>query len=259
MRRLSMIVCLLPQWVFAGAFIFSDTNLERFTHPTPYTGTGGEIEVTFCVNPASESLDDLEVSARNVATVFNNLEPVTGNVLLGGGNNIPGGAVDFESTLLHEVGHCLGLAHPNLASESGISSASWNYTQASRGANNTFNIEPGNDLVIGSADDLRGDDGNRHWFRIADNNPFLVEAIVDTTTYSVDLAQICQQVICLQPMLIGRSAHYLVCQPRRPLCSKGHLMMRISVSWVTMMLQQFDWEWLASMKFRVRMMITRYA
>lgn len=190
MKRLIVMVCLLPQWVFAGAFLFSNSNANRVTHPTPYTGTGGEIEVTFCVNPASESLTELEVSAQNVATVFNNLEPVTGNVLLGNNNDIPAGTIDFESTLLHELGHCLGLAHPNLATESGLPSASRNYTQASPGANTVFNIAPGADSIIGSADDLRGDDVNRHWFRIVDNNPFLVEDIVDATTYSVDLADL---------------------------------------------------------------------
>lgn len=172
----------------AGAFVFSsDGNPNIITHPNTYTGTGGEITVTFCVNPASESMADLDISARNVATVWNTLSPTTGNVLLGANNDIPAGAVDFESTLLHELGHCIGLAHPNLATESGVPAADRDYTQSGDGPNNTFDLNFGADGLRGSSDDIRGDDNNRHWFRTVDNNPFTIGGTVDVSTYSVDL------------------------------------------------------------------------
>lgn len=181
---------LISQLAAAGAFVFSDGNSDIITHPNTYTGTGGEITVTFCVNPASGSLGDLDVSAQNVATIINQMQPATGNVLLGGDNDIPTGAVDFESTLLHELGHCIGLAHPNLATESGLPNALRNYTQAARGPNGVFDTDDGADDVIGSADDLRADDINRHWFRIVDNNPFISGGVIDLSTYSSDLADL---------------------------------------------------------------------
>lgn len=185
---LSIGLCsLLSPLAYAGAYVFSDGGVDRITHPTTYTGTGGEITVTFCVDPASESLADLDISARNVATVWNQLVPTTGNVLLGADNDIPTGAVDFESTLLHELGHCIGLAHPNLATESGLPAALRDYTQSTPGTDGTFNTDAGPDGIIGSSDDLRNDDVNRHWFRTVDNNPFTIDSIVDISTYSNDL------------------------------------------------------------------------
>ncbi len=197
MNKLSirLITCsifvLFSQAVSAGAYVSSsDANPLSITHPTTYTGSGGEITVTFCVNPASESIADLDISAQNVTTVWNTLTPTTGNVLLGGDNDIPAGQVDFESTLLHELGHCIGLAHPNLATESGVPAADRDYTQSGNGANNIFDLNFGADGIRGSNDDVRGDDVNRHWFRIVDNNPFTVGTVFDTTAYSVDLGDL---------------------------------------------------------------------
>ncbi len=179
------------QMVSAGAYVFSSgANPLIITHPNSYTGTGGEITVTFCVNPASESIADLDISARNVTTVWNTLSPAVGNVLLGGDNDIQPDEVDFESTLLHELGHCIGLAHPNLATESGVPAADRDYTQSGQGPNGSFDLDPGIDGLLGSSDDIRGDDVNRHWFRIADNNPFTIGSIIDLSTYSVDLADL---------------------------------------------------------------------
>ncbi len=184
-------LALACQAAVAGSYVFSSgANPLIITHPNSYTGTGGEITVTFCVNPASDSIADLDISARNVTTVWNELQSTTGNVLLGANNNIPAGAVDFESTLLHEVGHCIGLAHPNLATESGVPAADRDYTQSGVGGNGSFDLNVGPDGIRGSSDDIRGDDVNRHWFRTVDNNPFVVDGVVDTSTYSVDLGDL---------------------------------------------------------------------
>lgn len=172
----------------AGAYIFADgSSPDRITHPTPYMGLGGDLTVSVCIATDSESIDDIETSIRNSVDTWNELEPASPNLFLGNDNEIEPGQVDFESTLVHEVGHCLGLAHPNLATESGLPAADRDYTKAARGPNNNFDIDPGPDGIKGSADDLRGDDINLHWFALGSNNPFVLTEPVDATTYSREL------------------------------------------------------------------------
>jgi len=176
---------------FAGAFIFSDgANPARITHPVPYFGTGGDLTVRVCINPSSDAIAEMQVSVENSIAIWNQRQPVSPNLFLGGDNDIPGGAVDFESTLTHEVGHCLGLAHPNEATESGLPNADRNYTKTDPGPNGTRDLNAGTDGIRGSADDIRGDDINLHWFNIGINSPFLLTTPIDATTYSRDLADL---------------------------------------------------------------------
>jgi len=174
--------------VYAGAFTFANevNGVDRITHPTGYTGTGGDLTVKVCIDPGFPNAAAMETSVQNIVRTFNSLNPTTGNILSGNNNNIPTGQFDFESVALHEVGHCLGLQHPNL----GGSGTASNYTISTDGANNVFDLDDGADDVIGSNDDIRGDDVNLHWFKIADNNPFTIAATVDSTTYSRDLADL---------------------------------------------------------------------
>lgn len=188
-------VC-LSQWVFAGAYLGSNeanpANINdggNITHAPNYRGVGEELVVTFCINPDSESQEVAARAAQNVSIVWNELRATSPNVNRDD-SSIPNGFFDFESVLLHELGHCIGLAHPNLASESDLTGTSQNYTQAQPGPNGVFDISPGPDNIIGSGDDIRGDDINRHWFRIDDNNPFSVGDVVDRRTYSVDLSDL---------------------------------------------------------------------
>lgn len=170
---------------FAGAFIFADgANPARITHPVPYFGTGGDLTVRVCINPSSDAIAEMQVSVENTIAIWNQRQPVSPNLFLGGDNDIPGGAVDFESTLLHEVGHCLGLAHPNEATESGLPNVDRNYTKTSPGPNGTRDLNPGADGIRGSADDLRGDDINLHWFAIGINNPFQLTTPIDAGSHS---------------------------------------------------------------------------
>ncbi|NQZ96649.1 MAG: hypothetical protein HRU01_09075 [Myxococcales bacterium] len=177
------------QRVEAGAFTFAGETygVDLITHPEGYTGSGGVVNVTVCVDPTSANADEMEVPVQNLVNTWNALNPVTGNVLLGGANDLTSNELDFESMALHEVGHCIGLAHSNAASESGLTGNDRDATKATDGANNSFDIDEGDDGVMGSGDDERDDDVNLHWFRTSNNNPFTIDSVVDSTTYSRDL------------------------------------------------------------------------
>lgn len=182
------LVLLGPAPSTAGTFIFSgeSNGVDIVTHPTGYDGTGGTVTVTVCIDPASPNAADMEIPVQNIVATLNGLQPTTGNVVSGGDNNVPATSVDFESVALHEVGHCIGMGHPNLASESGLSDPDANGTKSTDGADDAFDPGAGTDGVHGSSDDLRDDDVNLHWFRTSNNNPFTLASIVDSTTYARD-------------------------------------------------------------------------
>ena len=176
----------------AGAFIFAgNTNgIDVVTHPVGYGGSGGLLNVEVCIAPTSPYAAEMEPALLSAIETWNARIPTTGNLLLGSNNDISSGQVDFESVLLHEIGHCVGLAHANLASESGLSGADRNYTKSTSGADGSYGLDSGADGLRGSSDDLRGDDTNLHWFHIQTNDPFDIAAIVDSSTYSRNLADL---------------------------------------------------------------------
>ncbi len=180
---------LLVTNVHAGAYVFADeiNGIDLVTHPPGYAGSGGNLTVRVCIDPSSPDAADMEFSVQNIVDTYNQMLPTTSNVKSGSNNNVPSGSIDFESVALHEVGHCLGLAHINAASESGLSGNDQNYTKATNGADNIFNINAGADGIIGSSDDVRGDDENLVWFRKSNNDPFTIDNVIDSTTYSRDL------------------------------------------------------------------------
>jgi len=182
---------LVPDECRAGAFIFaSDGSPDVITHPSGYTGDGGSLVVSVCINPASANAAAMVPTVQNVVATFNAQLPTLDNLRSGSSNNIPSNHIDFESVALHEVGHCLGMAHPNAATESGLPSNQRDYTRAGRGPNLAFNLNAGPDGIIGSHDDLRGDDVNLHWFRRSNNDPFTIAPVVDVDTYGRDLASL---------------------------------------------------------------------
>jgi len=124
------------------------------------------------------------VSVENIAQTHTAQVPTTGNLLLGGNNDVPSGSIDFESVLLHEIGHCLGLGHPNLGSVTGVASGDRDYTKSTIGINGAYDLATGVDGIRGSNDDVRGDDVNLHWYRKSNNNPFTIDSVVDPSTYA---------------------------------------------------------------------------
>jgi hypothetical protein len=181
----------MPGIATAGAYIFAETNGEDIIlHPADYAGTGGALTVRVCITPNTYHAAAMEIPVQNNINIYNALQPTTGNLVSGAANNIPPGELDFESVLLHEIGHCLGMAHVNLASESGLPGADRNYTKSTMGANGGYDLDAGSDVTRGSGDDLRGDDINLHWFDKSTNNPFTIDSPVDASTYSRNLADL---------------------------------------------------------------------
>ncbi len=171
----------------AGAYVFANASrLDSVTHPQVYSGTGGTLaDLTICidvsVNPALAA--QAEGSVLKAVATHNRFVSLPADTLaFNAATDIPTGQVDFESTLLHEIGHCIGLAHPNHATESGIAEPGRNGTKSAVGANGNFDQNAGLDGLHGSSDDLRGDDINLHWYIRNQNNPGLLPPIVDSTS-----------------------------------------------------------------------------
>ena len=172
----------------AFSFLFNSFDTPRVAHQIGYNGTGGHYNIDIGINSSSLFAQEAMVATQNVVNTWNALVPTTGNLNF---TEIANNQIDFESVLLHELGHSLGLGHPNLASESGLGGNKRDYTKSSKGANGSFDLNAGADGIIGSADDLRGDDENKNFFRIADNDPFNTNlGVVDSTTYTRDISQL---------------------------------------------------------------------
>jgi len=183
---LSLVGASVPMPSRGGAFLFAGETygIEIVTHPTGYDGTGGPLGVSVCIDPEATDAATMETPVQNAVNTFNARMPRTGNVLLGSSNDVPAGRFDFESVMLHELGHCLGLSHPNLGSESGLSGSNTDFTRSTDGANEGFDLDVGADARIGSADDVRPDDVGLNYFRMSNNDPFSLAETVDATTYS---------------------------------------------------------------------------
>jgi hypothetical protein len=131
----------------------------------------------------------MQVPTQNAVNTWNKQNATTGN-LISPAPDFPFVQTDYESTAVHELGHCIGLAHPNLGVQTGVSGVNTNFTQSTTGPNGAFSFNSGADGIIGNADDVRGDDQNLHWFDIATNDPFNFQSVIDSTTYSRELADL---------------------------------------------------------------------
>lgn len=189
MKKLIIMMLLVNTQAWSGAFVFAgDSNgLDIIAHPTGYTGSGGELTISVCLDPTGTGNTDLVKPVKNIVRTWNGLQPYNSNLTFGGDNNVPFAQFDWESTVLHEVGHCIGLAHPNLGSQTGVTGDNTNYTNSTDGADNTFDFNDGADNIIGSDDDLRDDDQNLFWFNEALNNPFVLSPPYDASNYTKDV------------------------------------------------------------------------
>ena len=176
----------------AGSFVFAGPTygLDIVTHPPNYTGVGGKVTVSVCVDPGAANAAAMETPVRNIVAVVNGFVPRTPNLLFGANNDIPAGTFDFESLTLHEFGHCLSLAHPNQGVKTGVSGADTNATQSTGGADGMFDFDAGVDGVDGSSDDVRGDDVNLHYFESGVGNPFVLPAKAEAANYTRDVANL---------------------------------------------------------------------
>lgn len=169
----------------AGTFIFAESqdNPDLIAHPAGYDGSGGTLEVEVCIATDSESRSQLEIPVQNVANTWTGFSPELENVTLPDGD-LASNEFDVESVLLHEVGHCIGLAHPNLGRKEDVDETDTNFAQTTAGDNGTYDLDDGGDDMQGSRDDDRGDDVNLNWFHSDENDPFLFESEIDADTYS---------------------------------------------------------------------------
>lgn len=176
----------------AGSFIpLPGQPADTVLHPEPYTGAGGQLQLSVCLDPAHPPASGDPLPAlRNALATFNSDAAVPGNVA----QNAASGS-DLESLLLHELGHCIGLGHTAFGpSELALLAAPESlryYTNSLPGDDRFATGLAGNDGVRGSADDFRSDDQNLHWFRSGLNDPFAaLPSIIDRSTYSVALSSL---------------------------------------------------------------------
>ena len=187
----SFIVLLYSTTPFSGTYIFAGDNfgVNNITHPTGQNNNVNVsvLNISVCIDPTSTITAPLEIPVANIVKTWNQLEDVTPNLLFGANNNIPFSSHDWESVVLHEVGHCIGIGHPNLGYQPpevvGNFTTS-DFTMTTKGADTTYDFGVGIDGIYGSKDDIRDDDVNLHWFNTGVNNPFLGAPPFDSTTYS---------------------------------------------------------------------------
>lgn len=162
-------------------------------HPPGFDGSGGELEYRICIGEGSESLRG--PLSRAIAT-WNALVATTENctgckVHEDGLFSIE--TANAETTLIHELGHCpMALEHPTRNWDP-QPDGFWEFTSYTRSVGVLAppnGIQVGGDFIRGTLDDVHQAGGGMipdsvHWFRIADNNPFVVDnTVIDSTTYS---------------------------------------------------------------------------
>lgn len=167
----------------AGQFFFNG----QVTFAANYLGVGQGAPVRVCLSPSTPVglRDPASRGVSNAVSSWNRRRVTTANVRP---NFNPQGTIDFESVMLHELGHCSGLGHSNLGSV--VARPQANATAAGPGANAQFDTNPGPDGIHGTSDDIRGDDVNRFYFRIPGANPFSIPETVDSTTYTIAVSQL---------------------------------------------------------------------
>jgi len=169
--------------VFSG--VFTKAHLSTFepyivVHPPGYVGTGGPLDVKICIAPGSSTIAPPLISAIETWMAFS---PITQNCegcrLWEEGASGSTAPLSMESSILHELGHCaMGLGHVN-----------WDVLNNSfTNSRDAATITAGTDVTRGSKDDIVSPlPGSHviHWFRKADNNPFVIDGtVIDSATFT---------------------------------------------------------------------------
>jgi hypothetical protein len=191
-----------------GGFCAQGTDTNGFgigafviMHPPGYTGQT-TLTVDVCTSPLNP---ELAVVTQQAVAKWAALSPMTGNCWPfcplaeehpdppdpGGPPIFPG--LDAQTVILHELGHALGLDHPNLlfvdpTVESGGALVNTSFAAGYDGA--VTGVLVGADSVRGTRDDFFDDllgstAVNVNWFREVDNDPFVVDsAVIDINHFS---------------------------------------------------------------------------
>lgn len=167
-------------FIFAGSSFGDDVIMHQNGYD-PFDPPGGTLTIT--VAAKAGDFDALGLQAiQNVIDTINAQGVTTANLVDGSTVGMPFTFYDFESVMLHEMGHALGLAHPNLGALMGLTQPERDYANARQGGNASWDLATGGDGVRGTSDDARGDDINLNWRNLSDN-PFTKPATADVTTY----------------------------------------------------------------------------
>lgn len=172
----------------SGAFIGSYKHAKPLliTHPLGYDGSTKTLYISVGHSSGFLFSEDMQTSIKNIIATWNEQQPSSYNLINGESEGMAFTDMDLESTLLHEMGHCLGLDHPNIGDKSQINPTS-NATLTLKGSNHYFNLLSNNDQVDGSPDDNRGNDTNLHWFNQY-NNPFMMPDSSDVRSLYINKA-----------------------------------------------------------------------
>ncbi len=162
-------------------------------HPKGYEPGVTNLTLRVCIDDTLPVAERLQIQApvERAITTWNGLTPEVGTCAPCpfAADPAPGGPWDFETVVLHELGHCaLGLAHVDYVHPLGFLTR---YTTSTRDTEPVNTSQPGPDGERGSRDDIRPQgtaqnpaNQNLHWFKKADNNPSSIATMVDATTYS---------------------------------------------------------------------------
>jgi len=171
--------------VQSGAYLGSSLIPDGVTFPKGYTGTEAVVTLDVCIVPGSPNAELMQPSLKNSIAIWNERRSTSANLRE---SNLATGLFDFESTALHELGHCIGLGHPNVGFGGGDGNEE--FTQSTPGADGIPSFNQGSDGIAGTADDIRGDDINTHYFHKSTNNPFSEPVTIDSSSYSNDVSQL---------------------------------------------------------------------
>ena len=186
--------------VLAGAFLGSNSTVCNgnecrnfiIVHPVGYTsaGMGGEIEVPVCIRPGDAPF--VQRAVDEAISVWNGLTPTTGNCKDCATSEVPPGQPGvfiMETAVIHEFGHCaMGLGHTNYRDP--VLMMLNNFTVVK----DVTSQDAGADTVRGSRDDVVTPDPQPpppgalplHWYRIADNDPVVIDGtVIDAGTYAI--------------------------------------------------------------------------